>query len=245
MLTYEIGIADLPFRSASVPSAVSANVELSSIDAADRLGGLRLARWLGATAVTPHTIALCGRLLPRILGAMLDIAVHGLANMEHVKASELARVADFQRWAMACETAFSKPGAFERAVANNMYDTVEGLIDGEPVAKAIGAFMLARDAWEGTAAELLVELMRHDRTEARVSRSSTGSRDPARLSKALRAMQPTLAKGGIAIEFGKAGDRCRTRVVKLRNRAVENDNSTCGPERPSSNISFTATADGS
>lgn len=46
--------------------------------------------------------------------------------MDQVKASELARVADFESWAMPCETALSKAGTFERAFANNMSDTVEG-----------------------------------------------------------------------------------------------------------------------
>ena len=167
---------------------------------------------------------------PRLLGALLDIAVHGLANAAQVGTSELARVADFQRWALACETAFSAPGAFMRAFANNTTATVEGLIDGDPVAKAITAFMLDRRNWHGTAAELLSELTRHDQTEARVSRLPTWPRDPARLSKALRAMQPTLTKAGITIEFDKAVDRRRTRTVKIWNRAT-ND----GPcDRPGS-----------
>lgn len=162
--------------------------------------------------------------LPRILGAMLDIAAHGLANNNKVKAPQLSRVADFQRWAIACETAFSQPGGFERAFAANISATVEGLIDGEPVAKAIGALMLGRLIWYGTAAELLSELKRHDQTEARVSRLPTWPRDPARLSKALRAMQPTLAKGGIVVEFGKALDRRRTRMVKISNSEIGTNN---------------------
>lgn len=158
---------------------------------------------------------------PRILGSILDIAAHGLANSKELKAPQLARVADFQRWAIACETAFSQPGGFESAFAANISATVEGLIDGEPVAKAVGAFMLGRSTWHGTAAELLSELNRHDQTEARVSRLPTWPRDPARLSKALRAMQPTLAKGGIVVEFGKALDRRRTRMVKIWNSVIE------------------------
>ena len=80
--------------------------------------------------------------------------------------------------------------------------------------------MVDRSNWSGTAAELLIELTRHDYTEARVSRLPNWPRDPARLSKALRALQATLAKAGIGVEFGKALDRRRTRTVHLRNRGT-------------------------
>ncbi len=158
---------------------------------------------------------------PRILGALLDIAAHGLANLNEVKTSELARVADFQRWAMACEGAFADAGAFQRAFTKNVSDAVEGLLDGDPVGKAIAAFMCARNSWQGTAAQLLADLTRHDPTEARVTRQPTWPRDPARFSKALRDIQATLAKAGITVEFGKAPDRTRTRIVKIRNSSVK------------------------
>lgn len=156
----------------------------------------------------------------KILGAILDLAVHGLANLSQVRVQNLVRVADFQRWATACLAACFEPGALGRALAANMSDTVETLVDNDPIAKAVGAFMVDRNEWTGTAAELLIELTRHDHTEARVSRLPNWPRDPARLSKALRALQATLAKAGISIEFGKALDRRRTRRVRLRSRST-------------------------
>lgn len=157
---------------------------------------------------------------PNILGAILDLAVHGLANLSKVHVQNPIRNADFQRWAAACLTAVSDTGALDRALAANMSDTVETLVDNDPVAKAVGALMVDRSNWSGTAAELLIELTRHDYTEARVSRLPNWPRDPARLSKALRALQATLAKAGISVEFGKALDRRRTRTVHLRNRGT-------------------------
>lgn len=158
---------------------------------------------------------------PGILGAVLDLAVHGLANLSRVRVKNLVRVADFQRWAAACLADVSEPAALNRALAANMSDTVETLVDSDPIAKAVGAFMVGRSDWAGTAAELLIELTRHDQTEARVSRLPNWPRDPARLSKALRALQATLAKAGISVEFDKALDRRRTRTVRLRNRATD------------------------
>lgn len=158
---------------------------------------------------------------PRILGAVLDLAVLGLANLSRVQSNNLVRVADFQRWAAACLVTIFEPGALDRALAANILDAVETLVDNDPIAKAIGAFMVGRNEWAGTAAELLIELTRHDQTEARVSRLPNWPRDPARLSKALRALHATLVKAGISVEFDKALDRRRTRMVRLRNRSSE------------------------
>ena len=152
---------------------------------------------------------------PRILGALLDITVHGLRKQHDVRVSELGRVADFQRWAIACEQAFAQAGDFEKALKSNISNTVEDLLDVDPVAKAIASFMMGRMAWKGTAAQLLTELVRFDSTEARVTRLPAWPRDPARLSKGLRSMQATLAKAGIMVIFGKALDRRRTRVIEL------------------------------
>ena len=169
---------------------------------------------------------------PQILGAMLDIAVHGLANRTSVKTSNLARVADFQRWVMACETAFCAPGTFERAFASNRAEAVETLIDDDPVAKAIGSFMVGRTAWEGTVTQLLSALAKYDQTEARVTRSSNWPRDAARLSKAIRANKAILAKAGITIQFDKATDRRRTRSVSLscRGEGKAQDSSGRSPD---------------
>jgi hypothetical protein len=158
---------------------------------------------------------------PKLIGALLDAVVHGLANVSTVQLPRMSRLADYERWATACEPAFAEPGSFQRAFRSNTTDTVEGLVDNDPVAKAIGSMMLSRDAWDGTAAELLVELTNHDRTEARVARHVNWPKDPARFSKSLRSMAATLAKAGIDVSFGKAADRRRTRTVHLRNRAPE------------------------
>jgi hypothetical protein len=167
---------------------------------------------------------------PKLIGALLDAVVHGLANVSTVQLPHVSRLVDFERWATACEPAFAEAGSFQRAFHSNTADTVEGLVDNDPVAKAIGAMMLSQDAWEGTAAELLVELTNYDRTEARVARLAHWPKDPARFSKSLRSMAATLAKAGIEVSFGKAADRRRTRTVRLRNRAPED--SSDAPSHP-------------
>src|SRR4029077_6885781 len=52
---------------------------------------------------------------PRILGALLDAAAHGLQMLPQVRLQRLPRMADFALWATACETGFRSEGAFEAA----------------------------------------------------------------------------------------------------------------------------------
>jgi hypothetical protein len=47
---------------------------------------------------------------PRILGSLLDAAVHGLRKLPSLHLEQLPRMADFALWATACETAFWPAG---------------------------------------------------------------------------------------------------------------------------------------
>jgi hypothetical protein len=49
---------------------------------------------------------------PRILGALLDAAAHGLRRLSRVQLECSPRMADFALWATACETAFWPAGTF-------------------------------------------------------------------------------------------------------------------------------------
>jgi hypothetical protein len=68
--------------------------------------------------------------------------------------------------------------AFEASAA----EAVEVVVEGDPVAVAIGAFMIERRAWSGTAAQLLHELTTQDRAEARPTEWTTWPRNPTALS---------------------------------------------------------------
>jgi hypothetical protein len=65
---------------------------------------------------------------PRILGALLDAAVHGLRAMGRVHLKCLPRMADFSVWASACETALWPAGTFARAYAANRRAAIENII---------------------------------------------------------------------------------------------------------------------
>jgi hypothetical protein len=92
---------------------------------------------------------------PRILGALLDAAVHGLRTLGRVHLDRLPCLADFALWATACETALWPAGTFARAYGANRRTAIEGMIDADPVAACVRAIMAERSSWTGSAADLL------------------------------------------------------------------------------------------
>jgi hypothetical protein len=109
---------------------------------------------------------------PRILGALLDAAAHGLRELPRIRFEKLPRMADFVLWAMACETAFWPSGTFLRAFEANRRAAIEGVIDVDPVAACVRAIMADRSSWTGSAADLL--RAGADRSGDGISRDSTG-----------------------------------------------------------------------
>jgi hypothetical protein len=71
---------------------------------------------------------------PRILGALLDAAVHGLRMLPRVRLKRLPRMADFALWASACETALWPAGTFSQAYDANRRAAIDGVIEADPVA---------------------------------------------------------------------------------------------------------------
>jgi len=55
---------------------------------------------------------------PRILGALLDAAAHGLQMLPQLRLPWLPLMADFALWVAACETGFRPEGAFEAVYSN-------------------------------------------------------------------------------------------------------------------------------
>jgi hypothetical protein len=98
---------------------------------------------------------------------------------------------------------------------------VEDVIDANPVAKAIAAFMHTRQVWRGTAAKLHMELTVRDPAESTPSASRDWPKDSTRFSAALRLQSAVLRKVGIEIDSQRSPDRRRDRKLELRQVTVE------------------------
>jgi hypothetical protein len=146
---------------------------------------------------------------PRVLGALLDALVQGLRALDRVRPDSLPRMADFARWATACESAFWPADTFALAYAANRRAMIEAIIDADPVAAR--EIMTERSAWAGTAADLLHFGVdpQHSGEDAR------WPRNPRASAGRLRRAQTFLRTLGIEIAFSREG-HAGSRIIRIR-----------------------------
>jgi hypothetical protein len=126
---------------------------------------------------------------PSVLGALLDLAAHGLRSFSAVQIKRWPRMVDFAHWATACESAFAPPGTFLRAYSENRKAARDGVIEADPVAARIRELMARSPTWSGSASDLL----RAGAAPAELSASSGGwPSTPRALAGRLRRAQTFL-----------------------------------------------------
>jgi hypothetical protein len=153
---------------------------------------------------------------PAIFGALLDIIAHGLKRLPHATVPTPPRLIDFALWGTAIEQAYGAPGSFLAAFAACQTTAVDSVIEMNPVAAAIAAFMEDRDAWDGTATELWRELQARDQTEARPTETKSWPKDPISFGIALTKTLPTLRKISVEATRDRSKSRKRTPMIHLR-----------------------------
>jgi hypothetical protein len=171
----------------------------------------------------------------RILGALLNAMVCGLARMPEVHLSNAPRMADFARWVTACEKEFFPEGTFIAAYMKNREGGAACVIESDVVATAICTLLHERTVWTGTASDLLLAIS--DFTTPRAASSRVIPSTPRKLSGHLRRISPSLRSEGFHIEHHKEG-RSRTRLITISKTATDKD------QERSSAPSAPAAADG-
>jgi hypothetical protein len=152
---------------------------------------------------------------PRILGALLDAVAHGLRIRNRIQFVRLPRMADFAKWATACETALWLPGTFRIAYEANRRRAIEEVIDADPVAACVRRMMAKQQRWVGTASDLLDATVIDGNRLAR--RTADWPKNPRALACRLRRSQAFLRTLGIEIAFQREG-REGNRVIKMTAR---------------------------
>ena len=151
----------------------------------------------------------------RILGALLEAVVRGLQMRDRIQFARLPRMADFARWAAACETALWSPGEFQRAYDANRRRAIEDAVDADPVAAGVRRLMVKQTRWVGTASDLLAATARgQDHLAGRVA---DWPKNPRALAGRLRRSQAFLRTLGIEIAFNREG-RDGNRIIRMTSR---------------------------
>ena len=145
---------------------------------------------------------------PALLGALLDVAVHGQRRLPHMRPNSLPRMADFAVLGAACETALWPEGTFAAAYAANRDASLASVMDADAVATAVATMMADRGSWNGPAKALLAGL--NDIVAESTRRHRDWPATPRALSGALRRAAPTLRSRGIDITPPAANDKTRT-----------------------------------
>ena len=130
---------------------------------------------------------------PSILGALLDAAANGIANLPTTH-GQWQRMADFAKWATACESAYTTAGSFNAAYEQNRIEAVKVMLEDDPLA---GAILQLKRPWEGTATEMLDEL--NAKTDRAHISARGWPRDAKALSGQLSRLAPLLRKRGVSV----------------------------------------------
>ena len=143
-----------------------------------------------------------------ILGALCSALAHGIKTETTLKISALPRMANFYKWATACEGALWPAGTFAAAFEANALGATEDVIEGDKAAFQLRLFMIERGEWNGTATQLLVELAAHVRR-------------PVREAEAVHAKATEAGKSADRAEVEKAASDLREARERARDTFSE------------------------
>jgi hypothetical protein len=139
---------------------------------------------------------------PKIFGFLLDAIVKGLKRVDKVRLKESPRMADFARWGVATEEALGgEEGSFMEAYEGSQEEAVQTALEAWPATSALYNFAVLhkgeKNAWKGTATELLAQL--NDRADDEVRRSKEWPKAPNALTAQLNRLSPDLREVGVYV----------------------------------------------
>jgi hypothetical protein len=170
-----------------------------------------------------------------ILGGLLDRVAKGLAAADKVKLEGLPRMADFVRFAVACEgVTESSKSKFLKAYLENQVEADAVALD-DPLTEAVLRFMAGdkRDKWEGSASDLISEL---DPLGPPDPKPRSWPKTASALSNRLIRLAPNLRKvHRIHVERGRENGGNRKRTIRFtRNPGTATGTTKDGPQSVSS-----------
>lgn len=159
---------------------------------------------------------------PKLLGAVLDVVVAGLAKVDSVELERVPRMADFARWGVAIEESLGhKKGTFMSAYLGNLSDGNARALESSPVAWPLHHYLQEQPEkkFEGTAQALLRNLCQYvtehhgdEGGRPLPLRHPGWPQSASALSAAIARSEPNLAKLGVKVVRGR---RASTRFINL------------------------------
>ena len=168
-------------------------------DLAERSITIRLAPIADADRRTESELmATFDEAIPKIFGALLDGLSEGLRRYGEVRLERLPRMADFCKWAVACEGAYWPSGTFMAIYGDAQASAIEDVLEASPIGQGLREWLEMFPTFDGTATELLDRLDEH-RQDEKSPRGwpATGSV----MGKQLTRLAPSLRKLGFTAEL--------------------------------------------
>jgi putative DNA primase/helicase len=150
---------------------------------------------------------------PQIVGALLDAVSRAVRDIDTTKLDQPGSMADFEQWSMAAASALGWTAKeFQVAYRNNENTVAEDTFEADAFAIAVHKFITEQrpDGWQGTPAELLVDL--DNATDERIRKSRSWPKTPAQLGNRLKRAKPMLEHKGFAVDRRHSGTRTITIV---------------------------------
>jgi RepB DNA-primase from phage plasmid len=141
---------------------------------------------------------------PRMLGALLTALAEGLKHLPTTQLENSPRLADFARLIVAAEARLPWPaGAFLSAYSQMQSEAASTVLDGEPMAEALRAFIDNAQDWRGTVKNLLTTLNEQEGYPDEHRPPQGWPRTPRAFGATLRRLAPALRKTGYEIAAGR------------------------------------------
>ena len=123
-----------------------------------------------------------------------------LRELPTIKLPSLPRMADFALWATAAETALGwEHGTFLAAYQGNRQSANDVALEASSVARPLLECSMKKDAWSGTASELLTAL--EGRVTDQIKRQNVWPKNARSMSGHLKRLAPNLRAGGWQVSF--------------------------------------------
>jgi hypothetical protein len=137
---------------------------------------------------------------PKLFGCILTAVSHGLRNADKEPEVALPRLADVAVWTWQCEPGLGwEHGTILEAWEEMNAEASKDLAELDPVAAAMTSFMVGREMWLGTMAELLANLAM--KVPMKVTKTKDWPLNGAVLSRRLRALSTVLHRNGLVLRW--------------------------------------------